>query len=223
MNLRCSLLRRLLWVENFISKRVSPTGDCIDIITTKDRRDTIGSLAVWYTVNFELKEVSDYTYEGFLRSMNAFEDSESLEQYLLVDLVAPLDRRFPQDFYTGLDEYIRDDYFLFTAKNFWSSKLGYHSDNISFEGLYLRNCDFFDGQPAYINRVYFRYYSSNSLFQNPPATGFDEQNEKFCEDILRIGDLLRDQYVDAFESYAIGKGYKHLLNLSLDIEDIDDI
>lgn len=125
------------WVDNFTSKRVSPTRDCIDIVTIKDRRDTIGSLAVWYTVNFELKEVSDYTYEGFLRSMNAFEDSESLEQYLLVDLVAPLDRRFPQDFYTGLDEYIRDDYFPLTAERFWFSQLVLHSDRISFEGLYL--------------------------------------------------------------------------------------
>lgn len=207
------------WVDYFANGHPSPTGNDIYMIDVKDRRDTTGSIAVWYSVNDELKRSNDYVYQGFLRSMNAFEDPETLEQFLLVDLVEALDGRFPKDFYTGLDEYIRDNYFPFTVERFWRSQLVADSDRISFEGLYLDNCGFFNGRPAYINRAVFKYDIFNDLFQNPPATKFDEQKEKFCPDILRIGDCLREQYIDAFESYAIEKGYRHLLKLDIDDPD----
>lgn len=64
------------WVNNFSGKSLSPYGDRIYIAGIKDRRDTIGLLEVWYSINDELQHVNNQTYQGFLRAVNAYEDPE---------------------------------------------------------------------------------------------------------------------------------------------------
>ena len=202
------------WVENFTDKPFSPTGETICIRDVQERRDdTIESLYVRYSVNDEL-QISNQKYRGFLRAMRVYEDPESLDQVLMVDLIVALDKIFPRDFYTGLDEYIRDNYLPFLTQKFPFSKLILNSYKISFEGSYINSSSFFEVQAEYTNKLIFRYDVFDDLFRNPPATEFDEQNEKFCQDILRIGDCLREQFVDAFKSYLIDKEnyYKKVLS-----------
>lgn len=202
------------WVDNFCGKILSPFGDRIYIANINDQRDSHGSFMVWYSINDELQELSDQSYKGYLRAINAFEDSESLEQFLVIDVVAAVDIRPPNEFYHGLNEFIKRLHFTYTKDKLSFIELVARSDQFFVDGGYLDECGFFNGYPAYVNRIIFSYDAFNSLlYKTPtPTSDFDEQNKKFCEDILSIGDYLRDQFILALEVYAEDQGYEYILN-----------
>lgn len=190
------------WVNNFCGKSLSPYGDRIYIAGIKDRRDTIGLLEVWYSINDELQHVNNQIYQGFLRAVNAYEDPESLEQILIIDSVAALDMTIPKEFFTGVDEVIKS---LNKQKSLYPltfSQLVENVDHYEFGSIYLDSCEFLDGQPAYINRVLLVYEPGNPFFDKTPnsVSDFDKQDKVFCKDVLRISEYLRRQYIDTFNA-----------------------
>lgn len=190
------------WVDHFRDKYLSPYGDRIYIADVRDRRDTIGSLAVWYSINDELQRINNKTYQGFLRGMNAFEDEESLEQILIIDSVVALDGTIPREFFTSVDVIIKSLNQQNSLHPLTFSQLVTNVDHYAFETSYLESCHFFNGQPAYINRVLLVYEPGNPFFDKTPnsVSDFDKQDKAFCKDVLSISEYLRQQYIDTFNA-----------------------
>lgn len=190
------------WINNFSGKSLSPYGDRIYIAGIKDRRDTIGLLEVWYSINDELQHVNNQTYQGFLRAVNAYEDPESLEQILIIDSVAALDGTIPKEFFTSVDVLIKYLNQQNSLRPLTFSQLVTNVDHYEFDSIYLDSCEFLGGQPAYINRVLLIYEPSNPFFDKTSnsVSNFDKQDKSFCEDVLRISEYFRQQYIDTFNA-----------------------
>lgn len=186
------------WVDHFRDKYLSPDGDRIYIANVEDRRDTDGSLTVWYSINDELQHINNQTYQGYLRLVKAYEDQELLEQVLTIDSVVALDRTIPKEFFTGVDEVIKSLNQQNSLHPLTFSQLVTNVDHYVFGSSYLDSCGFFGGQPAYINRVVLIYDPGNPFFNKTPnsVSDFDKQDKAFCKDVLRISEYLRQQYVD---------------------------
>lgn len=190
------------WVDHFCGKSLSPYGDRIYIANVRDQRDSDGSLTVWYSVNDELQHINNQTYQGYLRLVEAYEDQESLEQVLTIDSVAALDGTIPKEFFTGVDEVIKSLNQQNSMYPLTFSQLVMNLDHYVFGSSYLDSCDFFGGQPAYINRVVLIYDAFNDFFKRNTTSisDFDKQDKVFCTDILRISEYLRQQYIDTFHA-----------------------
>ena len=197
------------WVDNFCGKYLSPYGDRIYIAGIKDRRDTDGSLTVWYSINDELQHINNQTYQGYLRLVKAYEDQESLEQVLTIDSVVALDGTTPKEFFTDVDEVIKSLNQQNSLYPLTFSQLVMNVDHYVFGSSYLDSCDFFGGQPAYINRVVLIYEPGNPFFDKIPnsVSDFDKQDKAFCKDVLSISEYLRQQIVDVIQSYARINGF----------------
>ena len=190
------------WVDHFRDKYLSPDGDRIYIANVRDQRDTDGSLTVWYSVNDELQHINNQTYQGYLRLVEAYEDQESLEQVLTIDSVVALDGTIPKEFFTGVDEVIKSLNQQNSMYPLTFSQLVMNLDHYVFGSSYLDRCDFFGGQPAYINRVVLIYDAFNDFFKRntDSISDFDKQDQAFCKDVLRISEYLRQQYIDTFHA-----------------------
>lgn len=205
-------------VDDFCNRDFSPDGDRIHIVDVKDRRGSGhsyisslgGSLEVWYSINDELEYVNNQKYQGYLRRIEASEDLESLRQILIIDSTVALDESIPKAFYTNcIDRIVEASNYQNGLYPLKFSQLVTNVDDYVFENSYLDRCGFFNGQPAYTNRMILVYDDFENYFKKNinSVSGFDKQNEVFCTDVLRISEYLRQQFTDNFMEYVRINGF----------------
>lgn len=203
------------WANTFCDRIFSPFGDRIHIANVKDQLSTKGSITVWFSINDELQQFNNQTYQGYLRTISAYEDSKSHEQFLIIDLTVALDGVLPKEFYVGLSKRINSHHREYGLSSLSFSPLTVHADKYAFECSYLERCDFFNGQPAYVNRLLIGYKGLNTLLSKSPASTDEcyDAIEQFCRDILNIGDYLRRHYLGNLITYAKEKGYEDFVSI----------
>lgn len=201
-------------VDDFCNRDFSPDGDRIHIVDVKDRPgcrySCISSLEVWYSINDELEYVNNQKYQGYLRRIEASEDPESLRQILISESTVALDESIPREFFTNrIDGIVEASNYQNGLYPLRFSELVTNADDYVFENSYLDRCGFFNGQPAYMNRIILVYNDFENYFKKSTnsVSGFDKQGEVFCTDVLRISEYLRWQFTDNFMEYVRINGF----------------